>query len=59
VWASAHTKFNRRKICQAADHFQVTNSSPATVDGQMVPTGQRARITSIQAEGAAGSKIHF
>ena len=31
----------------------------ATVDGQMVPTGQRARITGIQAEGAAGSKIVF
>jgi len=31
----------------------------ATVDGQMVPTGQRARITGIQAEGAAGSKIIF
>jgi hypothetical protein len=25
----------------------------------MVPTGQRARITGIQAEGAAGSKIVF
>ena len=31
----------------------------ATVDGQMVPTRQRARITGIQAEGAAGSKIVF
>ena len=31
----------------------------ATADGQMVPTGQRARITGIQAEGAAGSKIVF
>ena len=31
----------------------------ATVDAQMVPTGQRARITGIQAEGAAGSKIVF
>ena len=31
----------------------------ATVDGQMVPTGQRARMTGIQAEGAAGSKIVF
>ena len=29
----------------------------ATADGQMVPTTQRARITSIQAEGVAGSKI--
>ncbi len=35
---------------------QVAN---ATVDAQMVPTGQRARITGIQAEGAAGSKIVF
>ena len=31
----------------------------ATGDGQLVPTGQRARITGIQAEGAAGSKIVF
>ena len=31
----------------------------ATVDGQMVPTGQRARMTGIQAEGAAGSKRVF
>ena len=31
----------------------------ATADGQMVPTGQRARMTGIQAEGAAGSKIVF
>ena len=31
----------------------------ATADGQMVPTGQRARMTGIQAEGAAGSKIIF
>ena len=31
----------------------------ATVDGQMVPTGQRARMTGILAEGAAGSKIVF
>ena len=29
----------------------------ATADGQMVPTTQRARVTSIQAEGAASSKI--
>ena len=35
---------------------QVANT---TVDAQMVPTGQRARITGIQAEGAAGSKIVF
>ena len=31
----------------------------ATGDGQLVPTTQRARITGIQAEGAAGSKIVF
>jgi len=31
----------------------------ATGDGQMVPTGQRARITGIQAEGAASSSIVF
>ena len=31
----------------------------ATADAQMVPTGQRARITGIQAEGAASSKIVF
>ena len=31
----------------------------ATVDGQMVPTGQRARITGIQAEGAGSSSIIF
>ena len=31
----------------------------AVADGQMVPTGQRARMTGIQAEGAAGSKIVF
>ena len=31
----------------------------ATADGQMVATGQRARMTGIQAEGAAGSKIIF
>ena len=31
----------------------------ATADAQMVPTGQRARITGIQAEGAAVSKIVF
>ena len=35
---------------------QVAN---ATADAQMVPTGQRARLTGIQAEGAAGSKIIF
>ena len=35
---------------------QVAN---ATADAQMVPLGQRARITGIQAEGAAGSKIIF
>ena len=35
---------------------QVAN---ATADAQMVPTTQRARITGIQAEGAAGSKIIF
>ena len=29
----------------------------ATADGQMVPTTQRARVTSIQAEGAASSSI--
>ena len=31
----------------------------ATADAQMVPTGQRARITGIQAEGAANSSIVF
>ena len=31
----------------------------ATADAQMVPTGQRARLTGIQAEGASGSKIVF
>ena len=31
----------------------------ATADGQMVPLGQRARITGIQAEGAASSTIVF
>ena len=31
----------------------------ATADGQMVPTTQRARITGIQAEGAASSSIVF
>jgi len=31
----------------------------ATGDAQMVPTGQRARITGIQAEGAASSTIIF
>jgi len=31
----------------------------ATGDGQMVPTGQRARITGVQAEGAASSTIVF
>lgn len=31
----------------------------ATADAQMVPTTQRARITSIQAEGVAASKIIF
>ena len=34
---------------------QVANAA----DAQMVPTGQRARLTGIQAEGAAGSKIIF
>ena len=29
----------------------------ATADGQMVPTTQRARITGIQAEGAASSSV--
>ena len=29
----------------------------ATADGQMVPTTRRARVTSIQAEGAANSSI--
>ena len=31
----------------------------ATADAQMVPLGQRARITGIQAEGAANSSIIF
>jgi len=31
----------------------------ATADAQMVPLGQRARITGIQAEGAASSSIIF
>ena len=31
----------------------------ATGDGQLVPTTQRARITGIQAEGAASSSIVF
>ena len=31
----------------------------ATGDGQMVPTTQMARLTSIQAEGASGSKLIF
>ena len=31
----------------------------ATADAQMVPLGQRARITGIQAEGAASSTIVF
>ena len=31
----------------------------ATGDAQMVPTGQRARITGIQAEGAGSSTIVF
>ena len=31
----------------------------ATADGQMVPIGQRARITGIQAEGAGSSTIVF
>ena len=31
----------------------------ATADGQMVPLGQRARITGIQAEGAGSSTIVF
>ena len=31
----------------------------ATADGQMVPLGQRARITGIQAEGATSSTIAF
>ena len=35
---------------------QVAN---ATADAQMVPTGQRARLTGIQAEGASGAKIIF
>ena len=29
----------------------------ATADGQMVATGKRTRVTSIQAEGAASSSI--
>jgi hypothetical protein len=35
---------------------QVAN---AVADAQMVPLNQRARMTGIQAEGAAGSKIIF
>ena len=31
----------------------------ATADGQLVPATQRARITSIQAEGAASSSVVF
>jgi len=31
----------------------------STTDGQLVPTTQRARITGIQAEGAASSSIIF
>ena len=33
--------------------------APATGDGQMVPTTQRARLTGIQAEGAASSSVVF
>ena len=29
----------------------------ATADGQMVPTSQRARVTSIQAEGVASASV--
>ncbi len=35
---------------------QVAN---AIADAQMVPLGQRARLTGIQAEGASGSKLIF
>ena len=31
----------------------------STTDGQLVPTTQRARITGIQAEGAASSSVVF
>ena len=31
----------------------------STTDGQLVPLGQRARITGIQAEGAASSSVIF
>ena len=31
----------------------------STTDGQLVPTTQRARITGIQAEGAASSSVIF
>ena len=61
MWASAHTQFNRRKICQAADHFQATKQPfyLATIGADTLARAGRARITSIQAKGIASSTLEL
>jgi hypothetical protein len=56
VWASAHTKFKEKQMASYSSDQQVVHS---VIDAQIVPLGQRARITGIQAEGAASSTIIF
>tara|TARA_A100001015_G_scaffold26227_1_gene29438 strand:+ start:672 stop:1001 length:330 start_codon:yes stop_codon:yes gene_type:complete len=54
VWASAHTKFKEKQMASYSSDQLVAHR---TSDGQLVPATQRARITSIQAAGAASSGI--
>ena len=56
MWASAHTKFKEKQMASYSSDQQVVHS---IIDAQIVPLGQRARITGIQAEGAASSTIIF
>ena len=51
-----HNNFKEKQMASYSSDQQVAH---ATADAQMVPQGQRARITGIQAEGAASSSIIF
>jgi len=53
-----HTKFKGENICQAADHFQATKQpyKKIQVSISLLRAG-RARITSIQGRGEAGSVL--
>jgi len=51
-----HNNFKEKQMASYSSDQQVAH---ATADAQMVPQGQRARITGIQAEGATSSSIIF